>query len=245
MKIFFDTSRWTVDLAKLSFRHKTLLILLESLADPAGVVIWAQDTIEGLAGEKFLESDVDALGYRAIWLDRSKILLPSYMKNQFGTLSRTAPPHKKVWKALREHWGECGDLLEEPFVTRWTELGIDEWIPPIGTERVGNQTPEWYIKLMERANGASACIIPRDFPESIKERISEFFAYRFRKAKQALNTMNADQWDWSINHAKVVVNETRRRLGKHTEQAVYDSFTNCMGNNHKTPYEPRGRFTPL
>jgi len=242
MNIHFDTERWTRDLAKLSFRHKTLMILLESLADPSGVVVWAQDTIEGLAGEKFLESDVDALGYRIVWLDRSKILLPSYMKTQYKTLSRSSPAHRRVWKCLRQHWGERGDLIEEPFVTDWKARGIDDWLPAIGNERIGKQTPEWYLKLMERAKGASQCYIPKEFPEVIKERLLEFFAYRFRKAEQTLNVETSERWDWSINHARTIVNETKRQLTRHTETAIAKAITSAMSCNYRAPIEPRSKF---
>jgi hypothetical protein len=238
----FVTDRWDHDFANLSPKHILLMIFMESKANPAGIFTWDQSAVEGHLKDRYNYSDVDALGHRAIWLDRECVLIPSFLRVQYGKLSRACPAHKRVFAALESRWGKKGDLTVDPFIEAWTELGIDDHIPPIDDERIAGHVPAWYCALKSRADKAQHTPIPKAFPEQIQEDVAEFFAYRHRKAIQASSKDHGDKWDWSPDQARITIATVKDFLKRHTERSVHNAIQTAMGNNARTIFEPKNRF---
>ncbi len=241
MKRFLDTDRW-YRLGDLSFEHKALLLLLESVADPSGVVVWNPDALEALAGRKFLESDIRMLGeHRVIWLDHSRLLLPEFLLFQYSTLSRKCKGHTKVWKALRDHWPMDEDG-QDTFAEAWEELKIGHLVPPMRDERLASQRPPWYLELEARVKKAMAVKIPGNFPTEVAGQLQEYFAFRERNALRQKNKTDADRWDWTPEQAFGIIKTVTRWLCEYDPHGIVSALEMSWFGNSKTPFEPKPKF---
>lgn len=259
MKRYFDTLHWR-NLGDMSFRHKAFLLVLESVADPAGVVIWNPAEFEGLTGERFHKADIAALGdSHAVWMDRDRILLPGFMRFQYGTLSRRSPAHVKVWRALREHWpadvegegGEDEDDLDPHDVDfsavarAWKALGVLSFLPDVQNERHPGHEPVWYRDAVLRADAACSSQSYEDgqldgIPISVMEPLMQFFRYRQEKVVAALSKSDAIKWEWTTTQADAVINWTKDMLEECSERQVATALRRAVASNYKMPYDPRG-----
>ena len=240
MRIQFDTERWTGDLANLAPRYKLLLLLMDSLVDPAGVLVWSPTVIDGMLCDRYVDGDIDALGSRVVRMPKNRILLPHYMKVQYGAISRAAYPHRRIWSAIAEHWGSRASISDpEPFVEAWTKMGIDHWLPDIVGERVASRRAPWFLELEERVKLADKVQIPEMWPKDVTNAFEEYMAYRRRKALQSMLASQANIWDWSFEQATSVVNTVERYLETFSNAAIVQSIERTIEANYRVLYEPK------
>ena len=104
MKRFTETTKWSDPwFRKLKPEAKLLWLLLVDTCDNAGVVDPDWGLITFVLGNETNEETLKQLGSRAVLLPNGKVLVPSFVKFQFGTLSRDAKVHQSVFRVLDSH----------------------------------------------------------------------------------------------------------------------------------------------
>lgn len=226
-----------MDFSCLSFKHRSLLVVLECLADKAGVVEWDLGKIHEVAGAgvQFTRLDINALGSdNAVWLDDNcHILLSRFMKFQYGTLSRASPAHIGVWSDIARWWGVPDDKFQtEPFLEFFSKKLIARHAPAIkGEDRGPIETQAWKIESLAAIEAAKKVPIPNDLPLSIQQAIASMFKWRETIASRCRNKTDAFKFEWDAEKASEDIRQTRAMLNKYTEESVETQLRNMPRAN--------------
>ena len=232
-----DANRWRdQDFACLSFRHRAFLIVLECLADKAGVVDWELEKINDVAGDgaDFSRVDVKQLGSdNAIWMPGgTAILLSQFMQKQYGVLSRHCPAHKQVWHAIVKWWGAPTHPHEqEPFIAFFSEKQIFRHAPKIKDEDQGLDEPPWKTQLKAEATAAKKVEIPTSLPMCIVEALQDCFDWRVRMALRSRIRTEGDKWAWTPEQAEQDIKQVQSMLRKFTSESVEVQLRNMIRSN--------------
>lgn len=104
MKRFTETLKWQDPwFRKLTPEGKLLWLWLIDHADPAGVIEPDLGLASFQIGVDIDEHVITELEGHITHLDGGKILINSFIKFQYGTLSERCKPHNKVFEALARH----------------------------------------------------------------------------------------------------------------------------------------------
>lgn len=222
-----------MDFACLSFRHRAFLIVLECLADKAGVVDWELEKINEVAGDgaDFSRLDVKQLGIdNAIWMPGgTSILLSRFMKGQYGTLSRHCPAHDTVWQAIAKWWGvPAHPHDQEPFVAFFSEKMIFRHAPNIKDEDQGLDEPVWKTRLKEEVAEAKKIEIPNSLPMCIVEALRDCFDWRVRMALRSRIRTEGEKWTWTPEQADQDIKQVQSMLKRFTPEAVEVQLRNMI-----------------
>jgi len=236
--ISLDAFRWrSVDFSCLSFKHRSLLVVLECLADKAGVVEWDLSKIYEVAGSgvQFTRLDINALGSdNAVWLDDNcHILLSRFMKFQYGTLSRASPAHIGVWSDIAKWWGVPDDKFQtEPFLEFFAKKLIARHAPAIkGEDRGPIETQVWKIESLAAIESAKRVPIPDSLPLSIQQAIASMFKWREGIAARCRNKTDAAKFEWDAEKASEDIRQISVMLIKYTEESVETQIRNMQRAN--------------
>lgn len=104
-KRFTDTELWDKEwFMNLSVKHKCLIRFLFDKCDAAGV--WSANYVLATQyiGETITIADMDALSHRVVCISPGKFYLIDFIEFQYGTLTPTCIPHRKII-ALVEKYG--------------------------------------------------------------------------------------------------------------------------------------------
>lgn len=242
-----DANRWRdVDFACLSFRHRSFLIVLECLADKAGVVDWELEKINEVAGDgaDFNRLDVKQLGSdNAVWMPGGTcVLLSQFMKNQYGRLSRSCPAHKQVWQAIIKWWGRPESKHDrEPFLEFFAEKNITRHAPLIKDEDQGLDEPVWKTRLKEEAQKAQTIEIPGTLPLCVFDAMRDCFDWRVRMAMRSRIRTEGERWTWTYEQAEQDIKQVQNMLKRFTPESVEIQIRNMMRStkpylNNPPPY---------
>jgi len=235
-----DANRWRdQDFACLSFRHRAFLIVLECLADKAGVVDWELEKINGVAGDgaDFTRLDVKQLGIdNAVWMPGgTAVLLSRFMQGQYGIISRRCPAHDQVFQAIVKWWGKPTHLYEqEPFVAFFAEKSISRHAPRIKDEDQGLDEPPWKTQLKADVAAARRIEIPESLPVCVSNAIQDCFDWRIRMALRSRIRTEGEKWTWTPEQAEQDIKQVQSMLRRFTPEAVEVQLRNMIRTNR--PY---------
>jgi hypothetical protein len=104
MKRMTETNKWSDPwFRKLSHQAKLLWFYLVDHCDNIGLVEIDLPLVSSDCGTKITEDHLLEMKDRIQILDDGKIFLPKFIPFQYGTLSESCIPHKKVLEAIRFH----------------------------------------------------------------------------------------------------------------------------------------------
>ena len=233
-----------MDFGSLPSRHRYFLIVLECLADKAGVVPWDLERINEVAGDgsDFNRVDVHKLGRdNAVWMDGGvSLLLTQYMKRQYFKLSRKCRPHIQVWQAIERHWGASQPSEQEPFIAWFSEKGILRHAPPILDEDQGiGDVPGWKKRIIEELSLISEVSIPKIWPKIVHDAVADMFGWRHDMAMKSITQSEGHKWSWTKRQAYQDVEQIQRMLAIYTPEAIEETIRNLIRSN--SPYLNRPR----
>jgi hypothetical protein len=236
--ILLDTNRWReMDFGQLPSRHRYFLIVLECLADKAGVVPWDLERINEVAGDgaDFNRVDVHKLGRdNAVWMDGGvSLLLSQYMKRQYSQLSRDCRPHIQVWQAIERHWGRPKEPSEpEPFIAWFEERGIRRHAPPIKNEDQGiGDVPGWKKRIIEELGQLDELSIPKSIPKIVYDAMTDLFEWRREVAMKSITQSEGHKWSWTKRQANQDIDQIQRMLKTYTPEAIEENIRNSIRTN--------------
>lgn len=237
--ISLDTYRWrNPDFANLSFKHRSLMIVLECLADRAGVVEWDLGKFYEVSGKgvQFTRLDIDALGAdNAVWLDDNyHILLSRFMKFQYKTLSRRSPAHVGVWSDIARWWGVPKDkYAQEPFMEFFAERMIHRHAPEIKNEEHGAlETQPWKIDSLASIKRAQLVDIPESLPDAIRDALDVMFKWREKIAARCRTKTDYHKFEWDEDKVEADIRQIKSMLLKYTEESVEAQIRNMPRTNN-------------
>lgn len=103
-KRFTDTDKWDKEwYMDLSLKGKLLILFLFDKCDSSGV--WSPNWMlaSTYIGSKVSESDLKSLGKHVEKLPSGKYFIPDFIKFQYGELTESCPPHRKIISQLKFH----------------------------------------------------------------------------------------------------------------------------------------------
>lgn len=188
-------------LGDMSGQHKLLYLALWELANPLGIVEVNLAELGALAGDyRFHRSDITALGNRVVWLDQSRILLPTYLKTTIGRLSKASRGQKKIFELIQQEWGATKENLG-PFYEAWNGLGIGTLAPPsIGTYQGENMPlPQFLIDHREEAENAAKVMLSGVFPPEIANHFKQYMDEMYYNAMKQTTLSGCYKYEWKVS----------------------------------------------
>lgn len=244
--ILLDTNRWReMDFNHLPSRHRYFLIVLECLADKAGVVPWDLERINEVAGDgaDFNRVDANKVGRdNLVWMDGGvELLLTQYMQRQYGKLSRNCRPHIQVWQAIEKHWGLAKNPSErEPFIKWFGEKDILRHAPTIKDEDQGiGEVPAWKNRITEEVKRVEEVKIPPNMPKIVYDAVTDLFAWRQEMAMKSITQSEGHKWSWTKFQADQDIQQIQRMLLTYTPEAIEENIRNSIRANSLYLNKPR------
>ena len=103
-KRFTDTDLWDKEwFMSLSCKHKCLVRFIFDKCDQAGV--WSANWALASAyiGDRVTHDDLSALSGRIEQIGANKYFIPDFIEFQYGQLTESCRPHKKIISLLQKH----------------------------------------------------------------------------------------------------------------------------------------------
>jgi len=103
-KRFTETEKWRdAWFRKLTPTQKCLWQYFVDNCDQAGVIDIDWELASFQIGAKVSDKDLNAFERQVSWLDSGKLWICSFVRFQYGVISRDCKPHAPVFKALERH----------------------------------------------------------------------------------------------------------------------------------------------